>query len=105
MYAVFAIKVLPVFSIERSSDILLKALGHLRALAPLRCLSTELRSKLDETVKAHPVLVFMKGTKEAPQCGFSRAVVQILELQGVPKFSTVNVLADEEIRTGIKEYT
>ncbi|KAI9350021.1 thioredoxin-like protein [Zopfochytrium polystomum] len=46
----------------------------------------------------------MKGTREAPQCGFSRAVVQVMELQGVD-FKTVNVLADEEIRSGIKEYS
>ena len=47
----------------------------------------------------------MKGNKEAPQCGYSRAVVQILDIQGVTDFKTVNVLADNEVRDGIKEYT
>ena len=49
----------------------------------------------------------MKGTPDAPQCGFSRAVIQILDLQGVPptKMQTYNVLADAELRSGIKEYS
>ena len=47
----------------------------------------------------------MKGTREQPQCGFSRAVMQILALQGVDKFATINILANEDLRNGIKEYT
>lgn len=49
----------------------------------------------------------MKGTPEEPQCGFSRAVVQILDLHGVPpeKLQTYNVLADPELRSGIKEFS
>jgi monothiol glutaredoxin len=49
----------------------------------------------------------MKGTPEVPQCGFSRAVVQILDIHGVPekKMKTYNVLADEELRTAIKEFS
>jgi len=49
----------------------------------------------------------MKGTPEQPQCGFSRAVVQILDAQGVPpeKIKSYNVLEDDELRTGIKEYS
>ncbi|KAJ3315371.1 monothiol glutaredoxin grx5 [Blyttiomyces sp. JEL0837] len=78
------------------------------SLAPFaiskRWISDDLRSRIDKAVKETDVLVFMKGTKEAPQCGFSRAVVQILDLQGVP-YKTVNVLADEEVRSGIKEYS
>ncbi|KAI8819987.1 thioredoxin-like protein [Fimicolochytrium jonesii] len=70
-----------------------------------RNLSDSLKGKIDQAVKDHEVLVFMKGNKDAPQCGFSRAVVQILQLQGVKDFKTVNVLADEEVRSGIKEYT
>ena len=46
----------------------------------------------------------MKGDAHVPQCGFSRAVVQILNLQGVEQFKTVNVLDDAEIRAGIKEF-
>ncbi|KAJ1551454.1 monothiol glutaredoxin grx5, partial [Nowakowskiella sp. JEL0078] len=51
------------------------------------------------------VTVFMKGTKFAPQCGFSRAVAQVMEIQGVTNYNDVNVLADEEIRSGIKEFS
>ena len=49
----------------------------------------------------------MKGTPEAPQCGFSRATVQILDIQGVPseKLRTFNVLEDAELRTAIKEFS
>lgn len=49
----------------------------------------------------------MKGTQDAPQCGFSRAAVQVLGIQGVPaeKLQTYNVLADEELRQGIKEFS
>jgi len=49
----------------------------------------------------------MKGTPEEPQCGFSRAAIQILDLQGVPpeRMKTYNVLADPELRAGIKEFS
>lgn len=49
----------------------------------------------------------MKGTPDAPQCGFSRAAVQVLDIQGVPqeKLKTYNVLEDPELRTGIKEFS
>ncbi|KAI9091757.1 thioredoxin-like protein [Phlyctochytrium arcticum] len=70
-----------------------------------RNLSDDLRSKLDKAVKENDVLVFMKGNKEAPQCGFSRAVVQVLQIQGVKDFKTVNILADDDIRAGVKEYS
>jgi monothiol glutaredoxin len=53
------------------------------------------------------VVLFMKGTPETPQCGFSRASIQILGLQGVDpaKFGAFNVLEDEALRQGIKEYS
>jgi monothiol glutaredoxin len=53
------------------------------------------------------VVLFMKGTPQLPECGFSRAVVQVLDLHGVPpeKMKTFNVLADPELRTGIKEFS
>ncbi|KAJ8331140.1 hypothetical protein BDV3_002507 [Batrachochytrium dendrobatidis] len=70
-----------------------------------RNISDKLRSQIDKAVKEHPVVVFMKGNKASPQCGFSRAVIQILDLQGVKDFKTVNVLSDSEVREGIKEYT
>ena len=70
-----------------------------------RTISDALRASLEKSIQSNDVLVFMKGTKEAPQCGFSRAVMQILSIQGLDKFATVNVLADEQVRMAIKEYT
>jgi monothiol glutaredoxin len=54
-----------------------------------------------------PLVLFMKGTQDLPMCGFSRAAVQVLDLHGVPpeKMKTYNVLEDEELRTGIKEFS
>ncbi len=62
-----------------------------------------LRQRIDEMVQRHKVLLFMKGTKNFPQCGFSGAVVQLLNGLGAP-FETVNVLSDPSLRDGIKEY-
>merc|ERR1711939_858747 len=58
-------------------------------------------------IKEKPVVLFMKGTPRIPQCGFSRAVCQILEVQGVPmdQVKTYNVLEDQELRDAIKEYS
>ena len=52
-------------------------------------------------------MLFMKGTPDAPQCGFSKAAVQVLEMQGVPpeKFKSYNVLEDSELRSAIKEFS
>ncbi|OQO02829.1 Monothiol glutaredoxin-5, mitochondrial [Cryoendolithus antarcticus] len=70
-------------------------------------ISTETRTAIDKAVASAPVVLFMKGTPETPQCGFSRAAIQILGLQGVnpQKFTAFNVLEDEELRAGIKEYS
>lgn len=59
---------------------------------------------IDEEVKNNPVVLFMKGTPDFPQCGFSGQVVQILNYLGV-EYKGVNVLSDDEIRQGIKDYT
>jgi monothiol glutaredoxin len=67
-------------------------------------MTPELQAKIDKLVKENKIMVFMKGTKLMPQCGFSNNVVQILSNLGVP-FETVDVLADYEIRQGIKEYS
>ena len=66
-------------------------------------LSDALRSQISGLVTDHPVVLFMKGTPEFPQCGFSGQVIQILEYVGAPVVG-VNVLEDAEIRQGIKEY-
>ena len=60
--------------------------------------------KIQDLIKSNPIMVFMKGTKLMPQCGFSNNVVQILNSLGV-EFSTFDVLADFDIREGIKEYS
>jgi monothiol glutaredoxin len=57
-----------------------------------------------EQVTTHPVVLYMKGTPQFPQCGFSSAAVQMLKACGVEGLFTVNVLADPEIRQGIKDY-
>ncbi|KAL3424335.1 monothiol glutaredoxin [Phlyctema vagabunda] len=72
-----------------------------------RFLSAETKQAIDKAVSSAPVVLFMKGTPETPQCGFSRASIQILGLQGVDpsKFTAFNVLEDESLRQGIKEYS
>jgi monothiol glutaredoxin len=65
---------------------------------------SETKTRIADLIHAHRVLLFMKGTKNFPQCGFSNAVVQLLKQEGVA-FETVNVLADPEIRQGIKDFS
>ncbi|NJM75082.1 MAG: Grx4 family monothiol glutaredoxin [Acaryochloridaceae cyanobacterium RU_4_10] len=67
-------------------------------------MTPELKARIDELVKSNKVIVFMKGSKLMPQCGFSNNAVQILNSFGVP-YETVDVLADPDIRQGIKEYS
>ena len=63
------------------------------------------KKQIHETVTGNPVVLFMKGTPQAPQCGFSATAVQLLKACGVNKFATVDVLTQPEIRQGIKEYS
>ncbi|PLW32559.1 hypothetical protein PCANC_03277 [Puccinia coronata f. sp. avenae] len=72
-----------------------------------RSLSEQARTSIQAAVKAHPLVLFMKGTPKMPQCGFSRAVVQLLELHDVPsdKIKTYNCLEDNELRQSIKEFS
>ncbi|CUH65588.1 MAG: Grx4 family monothiol glutaredoxin [Pseudomonadota bacterium] len=65
---------------------------------------TDANTRIDETVKANTVVLFMKGTKDMPQCGFSSRVAGVLNYMGVD-YTDVNVLADDEIRQGIKDYS
>lgn len=62
------------------------------------------QAQIKEIVTSHPVVLFMKGTAQFPQCGFSGNAVNILRASGVEKLHTVNVLEDAGIRQGIKEY-
>ncbi|OVA03070.1 Glutaredoxin [Macleaya cordata] len=73
----------------------------------LRCFSAltpELKTTLDKVVTSHKVVLFMKGTKEFPQCGFSNTVVQILKSLNVP-FETLNILENELLRQALKDYS
>src|SRR6056297_3549323 len=65
---------------------------------------TDAKTKIDETVKSNDVVLYMKGTKTMPQCGFSSRVAGVLNYMGV-EFTDVNVLEDEDIRQGIKDYS
>ena len=67
-------------------------------------MTPEVKTKIDKLVNDNKIMVFMKGSKLMPQCGFSNNVVQILNTLGVP-FETFDVLADPEIRQGIKDYS
>lgn len=64
-----------------------------------------LRQKIEGILGEKDVVLFMKGTKAFPQCGFSATVVEILRRSGVEDFKTVNILEDPAIRQGMKEFT
>ncbi|KAK5961577.1 monothiol glutaredoxin GRX5 PWA37_000942 [Arxiozyma heterogenica] len=70
-------------------------------------MSTEIRKAIEDAIASAPVVLFMKGTPEFPQCGFSRATVALLGKQGVDpvKFAAYNVLEDPELREAIKEFS
>ena len=65
---------------------------------------SDVQQRIDGIVKGHRVVLFMKGTAQFPMCGFSGRAVQILKACGVSDLATVNVLEDEGIRQGVKEY-
>jgi monothiol glutaredoxin len=67
-------------------------------------MTPETQQRIEDLVKQSKIMVFMKGNKLMPQCGFSNNVVQILNSLGAP-FETLDILADPEIRQGIKEYS
>jgi monothiol glutaredoxin len=63
-----------------------------------------IQETIREQVTGHPVVLYMKGTPQFPQCGFSAAAVQMLQACGVDQFFAVNVLSDPEVRQGVKDY-
>ncbi|XP_010682198.4 monothiol glutaredoxin-S14, chloroplastic, partial [Beta vulgaris subsp. vulgaris] len=67
-------------------------------------LSPQLKTTIDKVVTSDKVVLFMKGTRDFPQCGFSNTVVQILKSLNVP-FETINILENELLRQGLKEYS
>jgi monothiol glutaredoxin len=64
----------------------------------------DVQQRIDDLVKGNRIVLFMKGTAQFPMCGFSGRAMQILKACGVEDLKTVNVLEDEGIRQGIKEY-
>jgi monothiol glutaredoxin len=63
-----------------------------------------LKSRINETISSNRIMLFMKGNPSMPQCGFSAAVVGILKELGA-KYGSVNILADQELREGLKEFS
>ena len=66
---------------------------------------SSIHDQIKEVVTTHRVVLFMKGTKQFPQCGFSSRAVQILNAAGGTDYVTVNVLENDAVRQGIKEYS
>jgi monothiol glutaredoxin len=64
----------------------------------------DVQTRIDELVKGHRVMLFMKGTAQFPQCGFSGRAIQILKACGADDLATFNVLEDADVRQGIKDY-
>ena len=65
---------------------------------------SDIRTRIEDLLKSHKVMLFMKGTRQFPACGFSNTVVQILKKEGAT-FETFNILADAEVRQGLKDYS
>ncbi|WP_265499485.1 Grx4 family monothiol glutaredoxin [Paracoccus beibuensis] len=65
---------------------------------------SEVKTRIQDLIDSNDVVLFMKGTKEMPQCGFSSRVAGVLNYMGVP-FLDVNVLADSDVRQGIKDFS
>ena len=65
---------------------------------------SDVQQRIDDLVKSNRVVLFMKGTAQFPMCGFSGRAIQILKACGVEDLQTVNVLEDDSVRQGIKEY-
>lgn len=66
---------------------------------------SDVQSWIKETVTQNPVVLFMKGTAQFPQCGFSGKAIQLLKASGADNIVTVNVLENADVRQGIKEYS
>jgi monothiol glutaredoxin len=71
----------------------------------LEVLIMNAQDKIKQQVTGNPIVLYMKGTPDAPMCGFSASAVQILEACGVENVATVDVLSDQDVRQGIKEYS
>jgi monothiol glutaredoxin len=67
-------------------------------------MSDDVRQRIDQMVKGNRVMLFMKGTPQFPMCGFSGRAIQVLKAAGAEGIATFNVLEDEDVRQGIKDY-
>lgn len=67
-------------------------------------MDSDLKGRIESTISQSKIVLFMKGSKNFPQCGFSAQVVSLLRKKGV-QFADVNILADPELRQGLKEYS
>ena len=81
-----------------------KPAAEKKELPPTRAEGGNVMTEIEREVSTHPVFLYMKGTPQMPQCGFSARVVQILEHLGV-KYGSCNILEDFEKRSAIKEYS
>jgi len=78
--------------------------GELKSVIPPEALEQDLNTRLTTLINSSPVILFMKGTPTEPQCGFSRKIVELLNSNNV-KFGSFNILADEEVRQGLKTFS
>jgi monothiol glutaredoxin len=65
---------------------------------------SDVQKRIDDLVKTNRVMLFMKGNAQFPQCGFSGRAIQVIQACGVKDLQTFNVLEDEDVRQGIKDY-
>ncbi|XP_046460256.1 glutaredoxin-related protein 5, mitochondrial-like [Daphnia pulex] len=90
---------------QKCSKVFLQAAVLNRPISIAYLCTVSPKDQYEQMVKKNKVVVFMKGVPEQPMCGFSNAVVQIFRMHGVTNYDAHNVLADESIRQGIKEFT
>jgi len=81
-----------------------KVVGSEQANAPAVSTGGDITESIQQDIEANKILIYIKGTPEAPQCGFSAAIVEAFQSLGVP-FASRNVLEDPNLRQGIKEFT
>lgn len=77
---------------------------EIQTTSPTSSTNNAILEVIDQDIKSNPVILYLKGTSDMPQCGFSATVIQILKNLNVP-FKDVNVLADGDVRQGIKDYS
>ncbi|XP_057372469.1 glutaredoxin-related protein 5, mitochondrial-like [Daphnia carinata] len=92
-------------AIQRCSKALFQSVVLKKHLSVSRYSTVLPKEQFEQMVKKNKVVVFMKGVPEQPMCGFSNAVVQIFRMHGVTNYDAHNVLEDESMRQGIKEFT